>query len=185
MRRVGDVLVAVFCLVFFTLSCAAKTTGVSDNTSTPVPIAVFLSDSCGECREVAVYLDQLTASGTPLEVHRYSFEDLTNAPLRYSLDLLYNVPKEDWYVVPTVFIGRTVLIRADEIVSRLPPLLAAVTAQDNAFLLEHLTIATTAPETSSPASTLFIGTTLEASLIDGINPCASAILFLTRWWRGR
>ena len=74
-------------------------------------------------------------------------------------------------MVPTVFIGRTVLIRADEIVSRLLPLLAAVTAQDSAFLLEHLTTATTAPQASSPASTLFIGTTLEANLIDGINPC--------------
>ena len=135
MRRVGVVLGAVLCLAFFLPGCTPKTTGVSDNTSAPVPIAVFLSETCGECREVSTYLDQLVASGIPIDVHRYSFEDLTSASLRHSLDLLYNVPEEDWYVVPTVFIGRTVLIRADEIESRLPQLLAAVTAQDNAFLL--------------------------------------------------
>lgn len=175
MRRVGVVLVAVLCLAFLLPGCAAKTTGVSDNTSAPVPIAVFLSESCGECREVSTYLDQLAASGASLDVHRYGFEDLTSAPLRHSLDLLYNVPKEDWYVVPTVFIGRTVLIRADEIQSRLPHLLET-TVQDTVFLLEHLTTATTAPETPSPASPLSIGTVLGAGLIDGINPCAFATL---------
>ena len=96
MRRVGVVLVAMLCLVFFTLSCAAKTTRVvSGSAAAPVPIALFLSESCGECREVADYLDQLAASGASLDVHRYGFEDRTNAPLRHSLDLLYNVPEED------------------------------------------------------------------------------------------
>jgi cytochrome c biogenesis protein CcdA len=139
------------------------------------PVAVFLSDSCGECREVAAYLDRLTASGTPLDVHQYHFEDITVAPLRHSLDLLYNVPEDDWYVVPTVFIGKTVLIRADDIETRLPHLLETVTAQDNAFLLQHLA-ATTTTATSQLASALSVGTVLGAGLIDGINPCAFATL---------
>lgn len=176
MRRAGVVLAAMLCLAFLLSGCAAKTTGVSDNISAaPVPIAVFLSETCGECREVSAYLDQLAASGTPLEVHRYSFEDLTSASLRHSLDLLYKVPEENWYVVPTVFIGRTALTRADEIVSRLSHLLATVTTQDNVFLLSHLTT-TTAPDTSQSASALSIGTVLGAGLIDGINPCAFATL---------
>ncbi|MCE5193500.1 MAG: hypothetical protein ABFD13_06615 [Candidatus Cryosericum sp.] len=176
MRRVGVVLVAMLCLAFFLPGCTAKTTGVPDTVSAPVPIAVFLSESCGECREVATYLDQLAASGTRLEVHRYSFEDLTSASLRHSLDLLYNVPEEDWYVVPTVFIGRTVLIRADEIVSRLPHLLETTATQDTTFLLSHLT--TTAPDTSQSSSAVSIGAVLGAGLIDGINSCAFAtILF--------
>jgi len=182
MRRVGVVLGAVLCLAFFLPGCTPKTTGVSDNTSAPVPIAVFLSETCGECREVSAYLHHLAASGTPLEVHRYGVEDLTSASLRHSLDLVYNVPEEDWYVVPTVFIGRTVLIRADEIVSRLPHLLETTTTQDTAFLLSHLT---TTPDTPQSASALSIGTVLGAGLIDGINPCAFATLFLSRWWKGR
>lgn len=146
MRRAGIVLVAVFCLVFFTLSCAAKTTRVvSGSASAPVPIAVFLSDSCGECREVAAYLDQLTASGTPLEVHRYSFEDLTSASLRHALDLACGVPEEQWYLVPAVFVGRTALIRGDIIEGQLPEIIRQTTSEDAAFLLDQL-------EATQPAS---------------------------------
>jgi len=93
-------LVATFCLVVLLSGCAPQKTQSPVSSSECVPILFFSSETCGECREVAAYLDQLTASGTPLEVHRYSFEDLTSASLRHSLDLLYNVPEEDWYVVP-------------------------------------------------------------------------------------
>src|SRR5450830_949877 len=47
MRRVGVVLVSVLCLAFLLPGCAAKPTGVSDDTSAPVPIAVFLRHSPG------------------------------------------------------------------------------------------------------------------------------------------
>jgi len=179
MTRRGTRSFRLTCVTTIVLSClvvAISAHARQVTATTRIPVVAFLSDSCGECREVSTYLDQLAASGTPLEVHRYSFEDLTSASLRHNLDLLYNVPEEDWYVVPTVFIGRTVLIRADDIQSRLPSLLATVTAQDDAFLLKHLAAATTAPATSSPASVLSIGTVLGAGLIDGINPCAFATL---------
>jgi hypothetical protein len=61
MRRVGDVLVAVLCLAFLLPGCAAKTTRVSDDTSAPVPIAVFASETCGECLEVSGWLEGLIA----------------------------------------------------------------------------------------------------------------------------
>ena len=176
MTRRGTRSFRLTCVTTIVLSCLVVAISVHARqvtATTRIPVVAFLSDSCGECREVAAYLDQLTASGTPLEVHRYSFEDLTSASLRHSLDLLYAVPEENWYVVPTVFIGRTVLLHADEIVSRLPHLLATVTTQDTAFLLSHLT---TTPDTSQSASALSIGTVLGAGLIDGINPCAFATL---------
>jgi hypothetical protein len=146
MRRVGDVLVTVLCLTFLLRGCAAKTTGVSDNTSAaPVPIAVFLSESCGECREVSTYLDQLAPSGTPLKVHRYSFEDLTRASLRHALDLACGVPEEQWYLVPAVFVGRTALIRGDIIEGQLPEIIRQTTSEDAAFLQDQL-------EATQPAS---------------------------------
>ncbi|MHB8071367.1 MAG: hypothetical protein ACYDHF_05395 [Candidatus Cryosericum sp.] len=166
------------CAVAIVLSCTVVL-GASDRTvvgaSPHVSIAVFLSDSCGECREVSAYLGQMVASGIPVDVHRYSFEDLTSASLRHSLDLLYNVPEEDRYVVPAVFIGRTVLIRADDIETRLPQLLATTTAQDTAFLLSHLTTVTV-PDTLQSSSAVSIGAVLGAGLIDGINPCAFTTL---------
>ncbi len=160
------------CLVVSVALCATTATAAM-----PISIAVFLSDSCGECREVAAYLDRLTASGTPVDVHRYRFEDITVASLRHSLDLLYDVPEADWYAVPTVFIGRTALIRADDIETRLPHLLEMATAQDSALLLRHLAATTTTTTTTREVvAPLSAGTVLGAGLIDGINPCAFATL---------
>lgn len=175
-KALSGFLITAFCLVVLFSGSTSRKTETSVSFSERIPILFFSSETCGECREVAAYLDQLAASGIPLEVHRYSFEDVTSASLRHGLDLLYKVPEENWYVVPTVFIGRTVLLRADEIQSRLPHLLATVTTKDTAFLLSYLTTTTTAEPASGFAPSLSIGTVLGAGLIDGINPCAFATL---------
>lgn len=138
-NRLSDILLT--CAVALVLSCLVVAGAPHDTVVAAYPhvsIAVFLSESCGECREVSTYLDQLAASGTPLDVHRYSFEDLTSAPLRHSLDFLYNVPEEDWYVVPAVFLGRTALIRGDVIEGQLPEIIRQTTSEDAAFLLDQL-----------------------------------------------
>lgn len=174
-RLLPSCLIAALCCAILFSGCTRRRAG-SPVPSGRTPVLYFSSETCGECREVAASLDRLTASGTPLEIHRYRFEDTASASLRHSLDLLYKVPQEDWYVVPAVFIGRTVLLRADEIRTRLPHLLATVTVQDNAALLSHLATAATTHGLSSPASALSIGTVLGAGLVDGINPCAFATL---------
>jgi hypothetical protein len=138
MRRVGVVLVAVLCLAFLLRGCAAKTTGVSDNTPVPVPIAVFLSESCGECREVSGWLDGLIASGVRIDVRRFSADNVTGAQLRHVLDLACGVPEEQWYLVPVVFVGRTALIRGDVIEGQLPDIIRHTTSEDAAFLLDQL-----------------------------------------------
>lgn len=172
-------IVVCFVVVLFFLvllpGCALQETQSLVSSSARISVLFFSSDTCGECREVFTYLDQLIASGIPVDVHRYSFEDFTSASLRHSLDLLYSVPEEDRYVVPAIFIGRTVLIRAGDIETRLPQLLAMTTAQDTAFLLSHLTTVTV-PDTSQASSAVSIGAVLGAGLIDGINPCAFATL---------
>jgi cytochrome c biogenesis protein CcdA len=179
MTRRGTRSFRLTCVTTIVLSClivAISAHARQVTATTRIPVVAFLSESCGECREVSAYLDQLAASGVPLDVHRYSFEDLTSTSLRHSLDLLYAVPEGNWYVVPTVFIGRNVLIRADVIEARLPDFLETVTTQDTAFLLSHLTTTTTAEPASGFASSLSVGTVLGAGLIDGINPCAFATL---------
>ena len=175
-KALSGFLITAFCLVVLFSGCASRKTETPVSFSERIPILFFSSETCGECREVAAYLDQLAASGIPLEVHRYSFEDVTSASLRHGLDLLYKVPEENWYVVPTVFIGRAVLVGIDAVTSRLPQLIKAGKAHNNALLLQRLASAT-ATKTSSPvASSLSVGTVLGAGLIDGINPCAFATL---------
>lgn len=145
-NRLSDSLLT--CAVAVVLSCivvAGASHGTVVAASPHVSIAVFLSEFCGECREVSTYLDQLTASDTPLDVHRYSFEDLTSAPLRHALDLACGVPEEQWYLVPAVFVGRTALIRGDIIEGQLPEIIRQTTSEDAAFLLDQL-------EATQPAS---------------------------------
>lgn len=138
MRRVGVVLVAVLCLVFLLSGCAAKPTGVPDDTSAAVPIAVFLSESCGECLEISGWLDGLIASGARIDVRRFSADNVTSAPLRHVLDLACGVPEEQWYLVPAVFVGRTALIRGDVIEGQLPEIIRQTTSEDAGFLLDQL-----------------------------------------------
>lgn len=175
MRKADAPFVSLLFLVVFLLPGCSPSRGTENLSGiSRAPLVCFSSASCGECQEVDTYLDRLAASGASLEIHRYRFEDAASASLRHNLDLLYEVPQEDWYVVPAVFVGRTALIREQEIESRLPHLLKTVTAQDDRFLLEHLA---GGEKTVSPLSSSFsIGTVLGAGLIDGINPCAFATL---------
>jgi len=138
MRRVGDVLVAVLCLTFLLPGCAAKTTRASDNTSAPIPIVLFASETCGECLEVSGWLEGLIASGVRIDVRRFSDDNVTSASLRHVLDLACGVPEEQWYLVPAVFVGRTALIRGDVIEGQLPEIIRQTTSEDAAFLLDQL-----------------------------------------------
>lgn len=135
------------CRMLFTCMIAVVTCftiaacGYRVMTARRIPLLVFLSDSCGECREVSLCLDQLVAAGASLEIHRYRSEDIANITLRRTLDTLYNVTDQDRSVVPALFIGEIALIRADAIESNLPHILACVTACENRTLLKRLATA--------------------------------------------
>jgi hypothetical protein len=107
---------------------------------TRVPIVLFASETCGECREVSAWLDGLIASGVRIDVRRFSADNVTSAPLRHALDLAYGVPEEQWYLLPAVFVGRTGLIRGDVIEGQLPEILRQTTSEDAAFLLHQLEV---------------------------------------------
>lgn len=136
------------CRMLFTCAIAVVTCftlavcGYRVMTARRTPLLVFLSDSCGECREVSLCLDQLVAAGVSLEIHQYRSEDVANITLRRTLDTLYNVAEENRSVVPALFIGEVVLIRAEAIESNLPHILACVTACENRTLLKRLAAAT-------------------------------------------
>ncbi len=107
--------------------------------SAQVPIVLFTSETCGECLEVSAWLDGLIASGTRIDIRRFSADNVTSAPLRHLLDVAYGVPEEQRYLVPAVFIGRTALIRGDVIEAGLPQLVRTATSRDNQFLLQQIT----------------------------------------------
>ncbi len=143
-------------------------------TPKPGELYIFYNVHCGECQRILIYLEDFKNRYPGIPIHSYDiFDNSTNEALFQKFNTMYNVP---YSPVPAAFYNGTALIGEEEIKEDLEPLvLGKITA--------HVT---TPPETEIPSGEqaavsednkgLTVPLVISAALVDGINPCAFAVL---------
>ena len=151
----------------------------------------FYIEGCPECGRVGPYLEHLALSDKRIKITKFNIAEEKNQELRAKLDEIYRVDKKERGVVPAVFIGKTALVGEEKIKENLLNRIRDYSPEDTQFLLEAASSSISGRErirryfeTFGPFMVMVAG------LIDGINPCAFAVLiffitFLLTQKRGR
>ena len=151
----------------------------------------FYIEGCPECGRVGPYLEHLALSDKRIKITKFNIAEKKNQELRAKLDEIYRVDKKERGVVPAVFIGKTALVGEEKIKENLLNRIRDYSPEDTQFLLEAASSSISGRErirryfeTFGPFMVMVAG------LIDGINPCAFAVLiffitFLLTQKRGR
>lgn len=138
----------------------------------PISSAFFYNTHCGACHEALAYLDELAKTYPDIYPASYDlFNNTTNGKLFDEAKIAYN---QEHISYPVVFIGPVVLEGNDAIFTYFETLaLAAKKKQSNPFIgfLSDITGAAT-----GGSFEIGIPLILGAGLLDGINPCAFAVL---------
>ena len=140
-------------------------------------IYYFYIEGCSECGRVGPYLEHLALSDKRIKITKFNIAEEKNQELRAKLDEIYKVDKEERGVVPAVFIGKTALVGEEKIKENLLNRIKDYSPEDTQFLLEAASSSISGRErirryfeTFGPFMVMVAG------LIDGINPCAFAVL---------
>lgn len=152
--------------------------------SKTIYLAYFSQPGCKECERAHYLIKNLERKYSNLKVKEYDLSLPENKELEVALCIKYGVPKRRWLVSPAVFVGEDYLL--DKKVSG---------ANLENILLEYGVIGSSRPWEKveaelSQARKVLVGefwswgplTVVVAGLIDGINPCAFAvIIFFVSW----
>ena len=140
-------------------------------------IYYFYIEGCSECGRVGPYLEHLALSDKRIKITKFNIAEEKNQELRAKLDEIYKVDKKERGVVPAVFIGKTALVGEEKIKENLLNRIKDYSPEDTQFLLEAASSSISGRErirryfeTFGPFMVMVAG------LIDGINPCAFAVL---------
>jgi glutaredoxin len=157
------------------LSTAQATT--ARGTATDVSIVYYYTEGCSECQAVDQLLESLKTKYSFTIVRKYDALDVQGSKVRASLDDEYVVPEEQRGTAPTIFVGKTALVREKAIRAGLENALAATDAEGNAWLAAALATADKGGSSAEDAFRTFsVLTVIGAGLLDGVNPCAFATL---------
>jgi cytochrome c biogenesis protein CcdA/glutaredoxin-related protein len=161
---------------------SAVTTPVNEteaggNTITPVPgeLYIFYNVHCGECQRVLSYLQDFQSRYPGIPIHYYDiFDNSTNEALFQKFNTMYDVP---YSPVPAAFYNGSALIGEEGIKEGLEPLIQGKVTAPVRTPTETSAIPsgeqTPVPEENSG---LTVPLVISAALVDGINPCAFAVL---------
>ncbi|MCX8094852.1 MAG: hypothetical protein N3D74_01485 [Caldisericia bacterium] len=142
-----------------------------------VIIYYFYIEGCPECARVTPFLETLDARFNNLNITKLNIAETKNQELRAKLDDYYNVPDDKKGVVPAIFIGRSFYIREKDIFDNLSKKIESFDYSENEFLLEALSKDISGKEKIKEYFEKFgVFVILFAGLIDGVNPCAFAVL---------
>ncbi len=137
----------------------------------------FYIEGCPECGRVKPYLETLEARFKNLKIERLNIAEKENQELRAKLDDYYKVPEDKKGVVPAIFIGKSFFIREKDIFNNLNSKIENFDYSENDFLLSALKKDISGKEKIKEYFEKFgIYVILIAGLIDGVNPCAFAVL---------
>lgn len=151
--------------------------GTAANAAPEVAIVYYYTEGCSECQAVEQMLTSLETEYSFTIVRRYDALDLQGSKVRSSLDDQYGVPDEQRGTAPTIFVGRTALVREKAIRAGLEHALATTDAEGNAWLASALATADKGGSSAEDAFRTFsVLTVIGAGLLDGVNPCAFATL---------
>lgn len=143
-----------------------------------VPVVYFYTEGCSECQAIELLLTDLESRYPIKVIARYEVLDKDGARVRSALDDAYGTPVDQRGVAPTIFVGRTVLLREAGIKTGLEQIVKTATAADGQYLYDAY--AKALQSSGGSQEDLFRGfsilTVIGAGLLDGVNPCAFATL---------
>jgi cytochrome c biogenesis protein CcdA/glutaredoxin len=155
----------------------AARANTSAGTKTDVSIVYYYTEGCSECHAVEQLLDSLKATYSFTIVRKYDALDVPGSKVRASLDDQYGVPEQQRGTAPTIFVGKTALVREKAIRAGLEHAFATTDAEGNAWLASALVTADKGGSSAEDAFRTFsVLTVIGAGLLDGVNPCAFATL---------
>lgn len=151
-------------------------TNISDLlTSEPpghVVVYFFYSKTCGECQKALTFLEGFQERHPDVIIRSYDLLDnSSNKQLFQQFNKRYNVP---FSPVPAVFVGEWELTDLENIELHLDDIVVLVAKNPNSTV-PRPTEAIPNPENSGTTQ-LTIPLVIVAGLVDGINPCAFAVL---------
>lgn len=159
---------------------AGKTT-VSDKTTY---LAYFSQPGCKECDRVHYLIKNLEQNYPHLNVREYDLSFEENMELELALCIEYEVPRKKWLTSPIVFIGQDYLLGKDLDKAHLEKLLQKYREVGSSPPWDK--VGTESSQTQKILMREFWSwgpvAVMGAGLIDGVNPCAFAvIIFFVSW----
>lgn len=140
-------------------------------------LTYFYSPGCSECFFAEMNLDLLPKAYSQLKIEKINIYEDKNQELKEAYDITYGVPPEERGYTPVVFIGDYYFGGLKGIEFDLPGLLKEYSTGELQYRPRVVKIQEVAKEGIVQRFKSFkIGGILLAGLIDGINPCAFAIL---------
>jgi len=155
-----------------------------DPSNKTIHLAYFYQPGCRECDRVNYRIKSLEQKYPDLTVREYDLSFEKNKELELALCIEYGVPKEKWLVSPIVFVGQDYLLGKDLDEAHLEELLQKYRESGSSPPWEKIEIESS--ETKEVLVREFQSwrplTVMGAGLIDGVNPCAFAvIIFFISW----
>jgi len=152
--------------------------------SKAIYLAYFSQPGCKECERARYLIKNLERKYSNLRVREYDLSLQGNKELEVALCMKYGVPKEKWLVSPAVFIGEDYLLDKDVREAHLERILLRYGAVGSSPPWEKVEV-----ELSQAQKVLVSEfwswrplTVMVAGSIDGVNPCAFAvIIFFVSW----
>jgi cytochrome c biogenesis protein CcdA len=137
-----------------------------------VVVYFFYRQTCGECQKALTFLEGFRERHPDVIIRSYDLLDnSSNQQLFQQFNKRYNVP---FSPVPAVFVGEWELTNLENIELHLDDIVVQV-AQNPNSTVPRPTEVTPSPENSGTTQ-LTIPLVIVAGLVDGINPCAFAVL---------
>jgi cytochrome c biogenesis protein CcdA/arsenate reductase-like glutaredoxin family protein len=137
-----------------------------------VVVYFFYRQTCGECQKALTFLEGFRGRHPDVIIRSYDLLDnSSNQQLFQQFNKRYNVP---FSPVPAVFVGEWELTNLENIELHLDDIVAEVAKNPNTTV-PRPTEAILYPENSGTTQ-LTIPLVIVAGLVDGINPCAFAVL---------
>ncbi len=145
--------------------------------SSDIIIYYFYVGGCPECGRTSPYIDHIALTDERIKITKLNVALEENQELRAKLDEIYHVSEKKRGVVPAVFIGRNVFVGEEEIKKNLEESIRNYKPEDTEFLLKAVSSTISGKErTKRYFETFGPLMVMLAGLIDGINPCAFAVL---------
>lgn len=163
--------IITFLIIMFSL--LTNTVSFADNA--PIRIHFFSVDACISCLKAEKYIDSLLDefSNANMDVRLISY-DVTNKKdetLLVKYNNYFNIEGDKFKLIPAAFVGDKALIGYDEIEQNLKDTIMYY--QKNSFKYKDIDIQ---DASSSIEKQLTVAGVFLAGLLDGINPCAIAMM---------
>jgi len=167
-------IILIFFFIILLLSFFSK---ITLSYSGDILIYYFYIEGCPECARVKPFLESLEMKDTRLKITKLNIALYENQELRAKLDEFYNVPEDKRGVVPAIFIGKDFYIRENDIFNNIKDKIDSYNYEDSEYLLKALSSTISGKEKIKEYFQKFgVFVIFVAGLIDGINPCAFAVL---------